>query len=340
MAAQTDCCARPHNNVSGRRPRRDAHLAQSKSAESMPDTLASGDSEASAAFIAYRLASETFLRGVDLLNEAVGGNIAHGMLLVALWTLELRRTAPGDSLVLTAEWKPAMNLHELARALGRPYSTVYRQLGQMAKDGIVTRGPGGAAAVSRAFLAGPAGTTFRGRSIASYLRLVVNLNRIGCLSGSAAILERDLSPEQEEVVLRAGLEVLLKCLLLTSRFYDDLVSGLVFKLVATSNIKHLTSQPDVARGPPACIPDDLRRPITVYNAARALHMPYETTRRIAKQFLAKKMFLQAGDGGLIVPSEVHRRTENPHAQSTDILALAASIAQLDSAGLKLRLRLP
>jgi len=310
----------------------------------MPDTLATGNSEASSgvAFIAYRLATETFLRGVDLLNEAVGGNIAHGMLLTALWTLELRNTAPGDSLVLPAEWKSAMNLHELARALCRPYSTVYRQLGQMAKDGVVTRGQGGIATVSRSFVASPAGTAFRERSIASYLRLVVNLHRIGCISGNAAALEppTGLTAEQEEVVLRAGLEVLLRCLMLTSRFYDDLVSGLVFKLVATSNIKHLTSRPDVAQGPPARIPDDLRRPITVYNAARALHMPYETTRRIAKRFLAKKMFLQASDGGLIVPSEVHRQTENPHAQSTDILALAASIAQLDSAGLKLRLKLP
>ncbi len=57
---------------------------------------------------------------------------------------------------------------------------------------------------------------------------------------------------------------------MTAKFYDDLVAGLVYKIVATQNVKHVNEvPPDVVD----YFPDHLRRPISVYSAARALHMP-------------------------------------------------------------------
>lgn len=288
-------------------------------------------------FLAYRLATETFLRGVDLLNEAVGGNIAHGMLLNALWCLELSRTVPpAKSLVLSDEWNTPMGIHELARAIGVPYSTVYRQLRQLIQRGMAVRKPDRTIAISPEFMASEIGMKFRRGSIANFTRLLTGLHRIGFIQGSIAVLEREggLSETQEDVVFRAGIETVLCCLLLTARFYDDLVTGLVFKLVATANVKHLISSPEAAAE--KFVPDELRRPVSIYNAARSLHMPYETTRRISKQLLAKNVFKLEPNSGLIVPSQVHRQTENTEAQHASFVALAAGIAQLAPAGLVLQ----
>jgi hypothetical protein len=285
-------------------------------------------------FLAYRLSTETFLRGVDLLNEAVGGNISHGLLLSALWCIELRKTvAPPESLILPAAWNRAMSIHDLARALAIPYSTVYRQLGQLIKRGIAIRD--GTITLSPAFADSSTGRAFRQGMMASFTRLVISLHRIGFLSGSIAPLERKdgLAPAQQDVVFRAGMETILVCLLLTAQFYDDLVTGLVFKLVATANTKHLVN---AAQSTTTAVPDDLRRPISVYNAAKSLHLPYETTRRIAKQLLAKNVLQQQGDLGLVVPAHVHSQTENAEAQTASFRALAAGIAQLAHAGLRLR----
>jgi hypothetical protein len=163
----------------------------------------------------------------------------------------------------------------------------------------------------------------------------VSLHRIGFLSGSIAPLERKdgLAPSQQDVVFRAGMETILYCLLLTAQFYDDLVAGLVFKLVATANTKHLVSS---VRPVTATVPDDQRRPITVYNTAKSLHLPYETTRRIAKQLLARGALQQEADQGLVVPSHVHIQSENAETQTASFHALAAGIAQLAHAGLRLR----
>jgi len=298
-----------------------------------PDAARSGVTE----FLAYRLATETFLRGVDLLNQVVGGNISHGMLLNALWCLELSRTVPPQtSLILSDEWNGPMGIHELSRALGVPYSTVYRQLRQLIQRGMAARKTDRTIAISSAFVASEAGMRFRQGSVANSVRLLVGLHRIGFLNGSIAALEGtpSMSTVQEDVLFRSGMETILYCLLLTAKFYDDLVTGLVFKLVATANIKHLTSAPEVISAT-VTVPDEMRRPVSVYNAARSLHMPYETTRRISKQLLARNVFRLKPNSGLIVPSEVHGQSENTEAQQASFEVLSAGIAQLAHAGLTL-----
>jgi DNA-binding transcriptional regulator YhcF (GntR family) len=293
-------------------------------------------------FLAYRLSTETFLRGLDLLNDAVDGNIAHGMLLNALWCLELAPGVPPKrSLILPGEWSGPMSIHDLARALALPYSTVHRQLRQLTESGLAVRTGGGATVIAPDFLQSAAGRTFRQRSIASFVRLMLNLHRIGYLTGNVGILEREngMTTQQEDVVFRTGMETLLSCLLLTARFFDDLVTGLVFKLVATANVKQLTNAPHTLAMMSSGVPDELRRPISVYNVARALHMPYETTRRIAKHLIQRNIFKQANGCGVFVPCEVHRQTDDADAQRASFQALAAGVAQMEYAGLKLRLQI-
>ena len=292
-------------------------------------------------FLAYRHTTETFLRGLDLLNDVVDGNIAHGMLLNALWCLELAPgVQPKHSLILPGEWSGPMSIHDLARALSLPYSTVHRQLRQLTESGQAARTGGGTTVIAPQFLQSDAARIFRQRSIASFVRLMLNLHRIGYVAGDVGILEREagMTTQQEDIVFRTAMETLLSCLLLTARFFDDLVTGLVFTLVATANIKQLTNAPHSLATMSAEVPDELRRPISVYNVARALHLPYETTRRIAKHLIQRNIFKQANGCGLFVPSEVHRQTENADTQRASFQALAASVAQLECAGLKLRLQ--
>jgi hypothetical protein len=305
------------------------------------EPIAPGHSGPAAEFLAYRLGTEAFLRGVDLLNEAVGGNITHGMLLNALWCLELGKTvAPRESLVLAPEWNRPMGIHELGRALALPYSTAHRQLRQMVRSGLAVRTDSGAVALSQAFADSAAGQSFRRRATASFVHMLVSWHRLGYLAGDVRALEQEgsLSPAQEDVVFRAGIEALLQCLLLTARFYDDLVTGLVFKLVAVSNIRHLLSGAQSVPAMAVAVPDEMRRPISVYNAARSLHMPYETTRRISKQLLARNVFKQGESSGLVVTADVHKQKENAEAQLASFRTMAASVAQLAYAGFNLELR--
>jgi hypothetical protein len=297
-----------------------------------PDTM---PAQTTAAFLANRLATETFLRAVDLLNEITGGDITDGLILNALWCLHLRNTVPpAESLVLSGEWNDAASIHGLARAIRLPYPTVHRHLTTLKRKGLALRTAAGKFALCPGVIESRLGETFRRRSIASDRRFVVGLHRIGMLAGDVSALEREggLSEAQQDVIFRAGMEVVLLNLLLTAKFHDDLVSGLVYKLIATQNLKYLNEVPP---GVGDLFPDDLRRPVTIYSAAKALHMPYETTRRIANQLLERDVFRQIGDQGLIVPADAHRRLDNMTIRRESFRAVEAGIEQMRHAGLSL-----
>lgn len=254
-----------------------------------------------ATLIASRLAIETFLRGVDLLNELVEGNIADGMVMNALWCLRLSESvAPRTSLILPRVWNESGSIHGLARALEMPYPTVHRHLTALARRGMSVRNPAGRFTISPGIVDSKAGQSFRSRSVASASRFIVGLHRIGGISGDITAFQRDggLSLTQQDAVFRAYMEIVLVNLQLTARFYGDLMVGLVFMFVATANIKHLTEVPSGTSG---FLPDEMRRPISVYRMAKSLHVPYETVRRIARRLLDQNVFEQVGGQGVIVP---------------------------------------
>ena len=283
--------------------------------------------------IANRLATETFMRSVDLLNEVVGGNTSHGLLLNALWCQHLSGTvAPRRSLILPKEWNEPMSIHRLARALRLPYPTVHRYLSVFVEKGMAVRAAEGRVEISPGLVDGRIGETFRRRSLASVSRFLVGLHRLGVLAGPVDILEREdgLSPFQRDVIFRANMESVLINLLLTAEFYEDLAVGLFYKLVSIANIKHLSEMPP---GAVDYVPDSLRRPISIYGAAKALHMPYETARRISKRMIAQGHFVQIGDQGLIAPAEAHRRLDGSMTLRDRFRAVSAGLEQIRHAGL-------
>lgn len=286
---------------------------------------------------AYRHASETFLRGVDLLNEIAGGDIAYGLVLSALWCQRLQQTIePRRSLVLGQEWNEFLSIHSLAKALDRPYPTVHRQLATLVRRGVAARRSDGLVTISEDFLNSEAVRSFRRRFVASGIRLLVTLQRVGFISGNIQALEQKngLSKHQQDIVFRAKMEVMLANLLLTARFRGDLVAGLVFKLVAMASVQHLTGTSAAENGMLDEVPDELRKPITIYGLAQALHLPRETARRVSNKLVSDNIFVRIPNKGVIVPAAVYKRLDDPILRKGGFESLLAGIAQLRSAGLK------
>jgi len=229
-----------------------------------------------------------------------------------------------------------MSIRGLARAIRLPYPTVHRHLAALLRKGFAVRTAGGRVEICPGLVESRIGENFRRRSLASNRRFIVGLHRIGMLKGDIGPMEREglLSEFQNAVLFRANLEVVLLNLLLTAKFHDDLVAGLVYKVVATQNVKHVNEVPQEVVD---YFPDHLRRPVSVYGAAKALHMPYETTRRIANQLLRQDIFRHVGDQGLIVPAEAHRRMDNAVNRQESAGSIQAGIEQIRHAGLSLSL---
>jgi IclR-like helix-turn-helix domain-containing protein len=286
----------------------------------------------SATLIASRLTIETILRGVDLLYELAEGNIAHGMIVSALWCFRLSETvAPRTSLILPRTWKESGSIHGLARALEMPYPTVHRHLTALARRGMAVRNPAGRFTISSGLVDSRAGQSFCSRSLASASRFIVGLHRIGGVSGDITAFQRDggLSIGQQDAVFRAHMEIVLVNLQLTARSYGDLMVGLVFNFVATANIKHLTEMP---AGTSGFLPDEMRCPISVYRVAKSLHVPYETVRRITRRLLDQDVFEQVGDQGVIVPARSLRASVDPAIAVESDRSIADSFRQIRLAG--------
>jgi hypothetical protein len=284
-----------------------------------------------ATLIARRLTFETFLRGVDLLNELVDGNIVDGMVVNALWSFHLSESVlPRASLILPHVWKESGSIHGLARALEMPYPTVHRHLTALGRRGMAVRNPAGRFVISPGLVDSKAGQNFRSRSLASASRFVVGLHRVGGVCGDITAFQREggLSNAQQNAVFRAYIEIVLVNLQLMARFYGDVMIGLVFKFVATANIKHLTELSGTSR----FLPDEMRRPISVYRVAKSLHVPYETVRRITRWLIDQNDFEQVGDQGVIVPERSLRASVDPAIAVGTNRSIADGFHQMQLAG--------
>ena len=272
------------------------------------------------------------MRGVDLLHELAEGNIAHGMVVSALWCLRLSESvAPRTSLILPRVWNESGSIHGLARALAMPYPTVHRHLTALARRGMVVRSPAGRFTISPGLIDSRVGQSFCSRSLASASRFIVGLHRIGDVAGDITAFQRDggLSIAQQDAVFRVHMEIVLVHLQLTARSYSDLTVGLVFNFVATANIKHLTELP---AGTSGFLPDEMRRPISAYRVAKSLHIPYETVRRITRRLLDQNAFEQVRDQGVIVPGRSLRASVDPAIAVESDRSIADGFRQIQLAG--------
>jgi hypothetical protein len=107
--------------------------------------------------------------------------------------------------------------------------------------------------------------------------------------------------------MRIGNRFFIDCATVLADYFDgDLIMGLVFVAIAEANVAHIEFDSEEAlkyaalNAPP---PDELRRPVTVYQVSKSLGLTYETTRRYAKK-LVDGGYCEKGPHGFTVGAEV------------------------------------
>ncbi len=110
----------------------------------------------------------------------------------------------------------------------------------------------------------------------------------------------------ERVAARIATQFMIRyCMALAKLGGGDLVRGLILATTLEANVRHL--QPPSEEGHTlasrdAVPPDTARKPISVSAVARALSLPYETTRRHINKLLKEGACVRVQDQGVIVPA--------------------------------------
>lgn len=115
------------------------------------------------------------------------------------------------------------------------------------------------------------------------------------------------SPDRRRQVCRLGMDYQLAVARLVAEAIDrDLLTSMILLAVARSNVVDVARDRNAVgqyQGMEGVVPDELRRPVSVYAIARELNTPYETVRRHVTRLKAEGLCESAGRG-VIVPGRV------------------------------------
>ena len=270
-----------------------------------------------------RVASEYFLRGVDVLSE-VDHDMVSGMIFVTLWHGQMQARA-----------RSPVGIRELSRKIGLPYETVRRHARELVSGGQCIEEKGGLA-IATAMMRGPQTTAMLRRSYVNAVRMLRHLTRIEAARFNVEPDRRSgprrLTREQVAIGL-AGIGLLLTGLrTLRGLSGGDLVRGLVYTAIWTANVKHVTNTP--AAGDRGILKDSQRLPVSILAISNALRLPYETVRRHADALLKDGSCTRVGRKGLIAPASTHRQRANVEAIADGYRVVMAFLAELRKAGVK------
>jgi hypothetical protein len=156
----------------------------------------------------------------------------------------------------------------------------------------------------------------------------VGKSRLG--EGDPETFAQGLSEVDRKLVAiaAAGVASFLRMIATTSRMAQgDIVKGLVFHAIWTSNVRHITYSADNLKFGHVddAVPDDMIRPVSVMSVAGGLRIPYETARRHA-QTLVEEGRLVRMPRGMVIP----RAEYNAHMRPEVICAEAPSFLLLFS----------
>ena len=112
----------------------------------------------------------------------------------------------------------------------------------------------------------------------------------------------------------------------------DLMRGLVYTAIWLGNVEHLAPTDGPLGAEP---PDAMRKPVSVRAVARALRLPYETTRRYANGLVSEGVCKRVAGQGLIVPAAVLESPAEREKQSNVYALIAKFAVDLRDAGLVL-----
>jgi len=138
-----------------------------------PDQDRTGAASADDVAIAARLAGEFFVRGVEIVARAHGGDLLRGIIFTAI------AVANSESAPVTGggERRP-VSVMAIAHSIGVPYETTRRYVNLLVNEGICVReGRRGVLIADHAFLAPEMVTAYR-ETFASVNRLATALKRI------------------------------------------------------------------------------------------------------------------------------------------------------------------
>jgi hypothetical protein len=230
------------------------------------------------------------------------------------------------------ELRRPVSLNALASSLGQPYETVRRRVGNLAREGLVELGPGGAI-VPAVVLTAPEYLESGFRAYERVRRFYYDLADLGLLG--------ELPPRNAE--LPPGAFPLRTMARLTSDYVlrvveaiivpmGDLVDGLVFLETFRCNVEHLPLEPWGPDGLDATtmVDDELRRPVTASALAERLGLPNETVRRHVGRLEALAA-LERRPVGFIAPAAALGRPELQQAivgNVANLQRLFAGLAQL------------
>lgn len=115
------------------------------------------------------------------------------------------------------------------------------------------------------------------------------------------------APDRRRQICRLGIDYQLAVARLITEAIDrDLLSSMILLAIARANVTDVARDPEAVvpyQGLQGVVPDELRRPVSVYAIARELNTPYETVRRHVVHLKADGLCESVGRG-VIVPGRV------------------------------------
>ena len=256
---------------------------------------------------AARIVATTIDR--DLITALVAMGIVRANLSMVLADPELAAryaavdTIPPDSL------RRPVSMYAVAKSTGIPYETVRRHVRRLQADGLCVSVEGGII-IPTSTIQGPGYHRALVETWEALNAFVTDAATVGLVGHPAARIEVTDARRQ---ALRLMMNFFLDSLDQMARTLGmETLSVLIGRYVSNANVRHLIENTELGRqyaSLDAVPPDELRRPVSVYAAAKALLIPYETVRRHAKLLVEKGLLERRADGGMIMPARVVQRPE-------------------------------
>lgn len=125
------------------------------------------------------------------------------------------------------------------------------------------------------------------------------------MSGVGGLRESD----KQRLAARASIEFFLRGVEMAAGMSGgDILRGIIFLAIVHANTRHVDGKPDIAArysASDAILPDEHRRPVSVYAIAKSLSLSYETTRRYVAKLEADGRCVRGADRkGVYVPAAV------------------------------------
>lgn len=249
-----------------------------------------------------RLAAAFWADCASLSAATLDGDIAQSIVLMGILTANAPhpdRAFIVNEVAASSERAP-ISVYRLAQNLGLPYETTRRHVLRLEERGFCQRDDSGAY-IPKSALEGPQLSGLVSQFALKASELHQTFQNAGARLSSTPRLD-DMAHERRVAGLAAAY-YLKGVRIATTAIGVGPIHAMVHFTIMRTNLAHLEDAPsDMLGEPERVIPDDVRRPVSVYAVARDLGLPYETTRRHVGVMVNLGLVSRNADGGLIVPA--------------------------------------